>query len=214
MELRVTALPLRGKENLPVQRSTPTLILRLVLSITLMLTALSVGMAGTVSAASNSQIRHGLSDSIGGSSSNWSVIRDRYGNYVGAKFRSRSDTRLRAPRVGRLDVAAGQIWSSPSTKRTIYVRVATYWRKGAHQHLTGTPRSSSMARSLLIKSGSVTITRIQGSESTGWIIKAHGDVTFKTIYHGRIDSAAGSFRKGHRPPALKAGEQATFWYLG
>lgn len=151
---------------------------------------------------------------LGGNCHDWHVIRDGFGNFVGAKFKSNSDKRIKGPRSGSLDIACGRLWSTQKVTRSIWISVATYWVNGKRSNLCTTPRTPAMAKRLLVKSGDASAVRIEGSESTGWIIKANGNVVLKTVYHGRVDSPDGSFQKGHQPPPLVVGEQATFWYNG
>lgn len=152
---------------------------------------------------------------MGGNASDWHVKHDSWGNPTGARFHADSDTLIKAPTFGRLDFAGGHLWSDSSHVRRVWIRTTTFWcsgKQGASQGypLSQTPRTSAMAAQRL---GGTTSnwTRKVGSESTGWNFSAQSSTQLKTVYHGRLDTPAGSFHKNDTPPPT---DRATFWYNG
>lgn len=190
--------------------------LRVILTAALFCSALVGVQMSQASAGGCSDTQKQLANRIGGECSDWHVIRDGFDNYVGAKFRSSDDTRLKAPSRGRLDTACGQLWSTQKLTRRIWLTEATYWRFGSHNKLCGTPLNSAMAGRLLGGTPFGQWTRIEGSESTGWALLVAGDsegdmVSLKRLYHGRLDTPNGCFYKGQQPTPQ---HRATFWYNG
>ena len=185
--------------------------LRLVLAMFIALLLISGALyASTTIAASNSnEVKVALTHRIGGQPGNWQVLRDSYGNFVGAKFDSNVDTRLRAPRQGRLDTACGQVWSGPNVTRRITVTVATFWREGTRTKLTRcalTPAKA--ARKYHSGDGTAQFwTLISGSENTGWVYD--GPSVSLYSYHGHVDHEFGTTSTGNWTPAVT---KATGWY--
>ncbi|MEK9175890.1 MAG: hypothetical protein AAB520_00435 [Patescibacteria group bacterium] len=197
---------------------------RIIVSVALLCSALVAVQITPASASGCGNAQKQLASMTGVGCHKWHHIkRDGFGKLMGGEIHTNHDVLLTAPRHGRIDFASKHdyLWSTKNVTRRVWLRDATYWLDGLRGAKNGfplsrTPRSPSMARQLLIKSGDASVVRKQGSESTGWFITAKGHVVFKTVYHGRMDTPApGSpFNKGQKPPALEDGEQATFWYNG
>jgi hypothetical protein len=187
---------------------------RLVLLTIVIAATLLAGSSAPISAAVQpaggcSDLQVSIAHRFGGSCADWHVIRDGWGNYVGAKFDSNVDTRLRAPRQGRLDTACGQVWSGPNVTRRISVTEATYWRLGFHRNLTKCALSPAKAAQMY-RSGDGTAqfwTLVSGSENTGWVYDGPSIALY--AYHGHIDHPLGTTWTGNWTPAV---EKATGWY--
>jgi hypothetical protein len=150
-----------------------------------------------------------MASTIGGSCQDWTIQKDSYGNFVGAVFKASSDTKLKAPITGRLDVACGKLWSTSSATRYIWVTKATYWKFGSHSGFCQAPLTAAMAADKYNAGPPSSWTRIAGSESTGW--KYSGLPEFIYVFHGHLDTASGTVSAGNWTSVQVT--EATAWYF-
>jgi hypothetical protein len=192
---------------------------RLVLLTAIIGSLLLAGLSSSsIQASGCSDLQSMLANRYGGSCTNWHPTRDSWGTVVGARFNSgNTDTRLRAPRQGRLDTACGHIWSTQNVTRRIVVTEATWWKLGSHQHITRCALSPEKA-AIKYRTGNGTAQYwhlLSGSENTGW----HYDGPAVSIYpyHGHVDyveSDGDSACVTHQLPTRTSTTLATGWYFG
>ncbi len=156
-----------------------------------------------------SSLQTSVATMIGGSCYDWTIKLDAYGKFVGAIFKSTSDTYLKAPITGEIDTSCGKLWSTSSTTRRIWVTGATYWKYGQHTGLCTAPLTSAQAADKYNAGPPTSWTRIVGSQSTGWIYKGAPEYIY--CFHGRVDYNGGYILAGQWTPVQVTA--ATGWYF-